>query len=317
MAEIYSGGSKGQRPDYIVKAPEGRGSEGPVIKKCLLSIRIGGELGRTPSPGEVMGLHLPVFREEACLDKVRPPRGGPVEEEPTDSQMGEKARPVQEAHPFVLSEALPVVPSKLVQRILKGEYVDMAEFLKDNAEVERRRLTAGESGQTPRACRREITDFESWMLCFSAYATVVCARYPHKARELWAYQALMIAEHHNCGGRGWLLYDCAFRQQISLLESADFSKVNQSLYATTFLAYGGRGQFCVWCMASDHAQEECALHPNREVPVVQLQDHRLGRLRREEQALGDQRRRRGRRGACYAYNDGRCTTPFCRFEHVC
>ena len=147
--------------------------EGPVIKKCLLSIRIGGELGRTSSPGEVMGLHLPVFREEACLDKARPPQGGPVEEEPTDSHMGEKARPVQEAHLFVLSEALPVVPSKLVQRILKGEYVDMAELLKDNAEVRRRRLAAGESGQTPRACRREIPDFESWMLCFSAYTALV------------------------------------------------------------------------------------------------------------------------------------------------
>ena len=69
-------------------------------------------------------------------------------------------------------------------------------------------------------------------------------------------------------------------------------------------------------MASDHAQEECALHPNREVPVVQLQDHQLGRIRREEQAFGDQRRRRGCRGACYAYNDGRCAIPFCLFEHI-
>ncbi len=92
--------------------------------------------------------------------------------------------------------------------------------------------------------------------------------------------------------------------------------MNQGLYATTFLAYGGRGQFCARCMSSDHAQEECVLHPNREVPVVQLQDSR-GRSRREEHVLGEQRRRRGRRGACYAFNDERCTVPFCRFEHVC
>ncbi len=37
--------------------------------------------------------------------------------------------------PFVLSEALPVVPSKLVRRILRAEYVDMAELLKDNMEA--------------------------------------------------------------------------------------------------------------------------------------------------------------------------------------
>lgn len=40
---------------------------------------------------------------------------------------------------FVLSEALPVVPAKLVRRILKAEYVDMSELLKDNMEAERRR----------------------------------------------------------------------------------------------------------------------------------------------------------------------------------
>ena len=44
--------------------------------------------------------------------------------------------------PFILSEALPVVSAKLVRRILRGEYIDMAELLKDNMEAERRRLSA-------------------------------------------------------------------------------------------------------------------------------------------------------------------------------
>ena len=42
--------------------------------------------------------------------------------------------------PFILSDALPVVPAKLVKCILKPEYVDMAELLKDNMEAERRRM---------------------------------------------------------------------------------------------------------------------------------------------------------------------------------
>ena len=40
---------------------------------------------------------------------------------------------------FVLSEALPAVPAKLVRRILRAEYVHMAELLRDNIEVEQRR----------------------------------------------------------------------------------------------------------------------------------------------------------------------------------
>ena len=52
-------------------------SESPLIKKCPLFHSGSGELGRAPSPGKVMGLHLPDFTEEACLNKVRPLRGGP------------------------------------------------------------------------------------------------------------------------------------------------------------------------------------------------------------------------------------------------
>ena len=34
--------------------------------------------------------------------------------------------------PFILSEGLPLVPHKLVSQIWRGEYVDMAELLRDN-----------------------------------------------------------------------------------------------------------------------------------------------------------------------------------------
>ncbi len=277
----------------------------------------GGGLGSVPPPESIASLSLETFTGAAAGTETEPAggRGGAKDGGAVPPSMTRpEAEPVV-MQPFVLSEALPVVPAKLAHHIRKGEYVEMAELLKDNVEAERRRLAAGESG-TARVSRREVPDFESWLQCFSSYAAIVATQYPHKARELWAYQALMIAEHRKCGGRGWLLYDAAFRQQITSLEGTDFSRVNQGLYATTFLAYGGRGQFCARCMSSDHAQEECALHPNREVPVVQLQDSR-GRSRREEQVLGEQRRRRGRRGACYAFNDGRCAVPFCRFEHVC
>lgn len=61
---------------------------------------------------------------------------------------------VETAQPaFILSEALPIIPAKLVRRILKGEFIDMAELLKDNMEVQRKHyLTEGEQvsrGFTP------------------------------------------------------------------------------------------------------------------------------------------------------------------------
>ena len=81
----------------------------------------------------------------------------------------------QECSPFLLTETLLVVPAKLMRRILKGEYVNMAELLSHNLEVERRRALAdyGESG--PRVGRHEVPDLLSWLKCFSLYAVIVAS----------------------------------------------------------------------------------------------------------------------------------------------
>ncbi len=163
-----------------------------------------------------------------------------------------------------------------------------------------------------RVTRREVPDVLSWLQCFTTYAAVVTARYPEKIRELLAYQAMIISEARRCGGRGWLLYDAAFRQQIRSFETVDFSRINQSLYSTTFLAYGsGRTRFCPDCMMADHAREECALNPNRSLPMVQMREAE-GRPR-----APDPKRRRAKSGPCYAWNDGRCSFRDCRYDHVC
>lgn len=270
-------------------------------------------LGGDPSPDAVAELSLPPLSDPASQEPTLPMPESRRAVSPTNPSGREAGGETKEGAPFIVGEALPVVPGKLVKKILKGEFVDMAELLTDNLEVERRRLATGDTTQGQRPSRREVPDFESWLQCFSAYAAVVCNKYPHKGKELWAYQAMMISEHRKCGGRGWLLYDSAFRQQIASLEAVDFSRINQSLYSTTFLAYGGRGQFCVRCMMSDHGQEDCALHPNRALPMVQFKDFSAGPGRKEESSP----RRRPSRGACFAFNDGKCLSPYCRFDHVC
>ena len=73
------------------------------------------------------------------------------------------------------------------------------------------------------------------------YAAVVASEHPEKVRELFAYQAMMVNEARRCGGRGWLLFDAAFRQQVQSFGTIDFAKINQSLFSTTFLAYGASG----------------------------------------------------------------------------
>ena len=159
-------------------------------------------------------------------------------------------------HSYFKSNTLPLVPVKLVKRILKG---DMAEFLKDNMEVERRRALAEPgTGQSLRAHhpQREVPDVLSWLRCFSIYAAVICSKWPEKKMQLFAYQEMILREARR-GGKGWLMYDSAFRQQITSLDTFDFSTINQSLYSTTCLQLVKKFKACVFCGMSDHKRMAC------------------------------------------------------------
>ena len=86
---------------------------------------------------------------------------------------------------FILREALTVVPAKLVKHILRGEYINMAELLKDNIEAERRRLASTEEGGgLSRGARRGIPNLWSWVHCYSLFAAIICSKYPEKSREM-------------------------------------------------------------------------------------------------------------------------------------
>ena len=59
-----------------------------------------------------------------------------------------------------------------------------------------------------------------------------------------------------------------FRQQAGLSPGLDWSQLNSSLFAVTFLAQqNGRGKTCRFCLETDHSDEECALAPG--APQVQ------------------------------------------------
>ena len=119
--------------------------------------------------------------------------------------------------PFLLSEGLPPVPAKLVGRIIKGDFIDMAELLRDNLEAQQRggwqEIPSSTASGLSRQ-RRKVPDLLSWVQCFGIYTAVVASRYPERIQKLLAYQTLMVREVRRCGGKGWLSYDSYFRQQM-------------------------------------------------------------------------------------------------------
>ena len=107
------------------------------VQKCKVVSHLGAlPLGIEPSQEQMKKFSLPSFGQTALslpkdqVEGVNLQRGEPAHMIKADSNGGDGS-------PFILSEALLVVPPKLVKRIVKGEYVVMAELLNDNMEAER------------------------------------------------------------------------------------------------------------------------------------------------------------------------------------
>ena len=214
-----------------------------------------------PSPADVAALALPVAGDQQLAGVTG--AAGVVAMESggtggaavgTTGGSGQTSRPSTVAtsseeptQPFILSEGLAPVPVKLVTKILKGDFVDMAELLRDNLEAQHRGnlqdASAIDLSQSKRA-RREIPDLLSWVQCFGTCLAEIATKHPDRLWQLLAYQMLVVRKAHRCGGQDWLAYDTTFRQQVVGDEQADWSKLNCSLYAVTFLVQSNKGKSC-------------------------------------------------------------------------
>lgn len=157
--------------------------------------------------------------------------------------------------------------------------------------------------------RREVPDLLSWIQCFGVYASVVCAKTPERLTQLLAYQTMLVREARRCGGGGWQAYDCMFRQQAASSPGTDWSRINGSLFAVTFLTQqNGKGRSCKFCLESDHGAAECAL-----APAGSKTEDQGGSAGEQQRPCRDSRRSKPSssrvRAACYNWNDGGFCAP--------
>ena len=242
-----------------------------------------------------------------------PPGGRAVPLPQKEKVNAEEGAPNQ----YILGEGLPPIPAKLVAKIQRGDYVDMAELLRENMEMACRQAATSTPSDTQKSSRREVPDILSWITCFGMYASVVAEKYPDRVRQLFAYQTMLGRETRRCGGKGWMAYDMMFRQQAASNPKVDWSVLNNSLYSTTFLVHQtNRGRTCQFCLETDHTYANCALAPLTSGQKPQREPYSPMRDYNQD----DRRVCRSRpdnRGPCFAWNEGRCSLPYCRYRHIC
>ena len=189
---------------------------------------------------------------------------------------------------FQLGETLPVVPARIVRRVLRGDFVDMAELTEDNLELELRRGSEADEGKpVPLHKLKSVPDIVAWARSFCLYAGIVVSTHPSKTKDLWAYLAMLLAGAER--GDWWRAYDSRFRQQLPALERADFGKLDQALFTRTMMS------------------------PSPSAPRGAQRGGPASGV--EGRPAPVQKRRKV--AACYAWNDGKpCGSSPCRFSHV-
>ena len=114
----------------------------------------------------------------------------------------------------------------LEDKILRGEYIDLALLLPDNMyqpQTPKLQLRLDDSSLGPLGSpvtmvrkRKPVTDtFQKWLDMYMAYMLVIVAVHPRRALELIKYQQIISRAVTKFKGLAWLSYDQQFRRRAA------------------------------------------------------------------------------------------------------
>ena len=188
-----------------------------------------------------------------CDDLLGPPMGLDLEAGPSTSPSTSQ------------SAALPSVPTKLCQRILRGEFVNLDELLPENLSKQPKEQICWQASSADThapltislpdtTARRKVVDMSSWVQAFTNYAATVLRWAPERAAELMGYQALISQAFQNFQNSAVLAYDREFRALISQSAGRRLDEVDTTLWAMKFT--GQARSSCPRCMIH-HSRDHC------------------------------------------------------------
>ena len=113
--------------------------------------------------------------------------------------------------------------------------------------------------------------------------------HPHLVKSRLAYLALIVSKARRNGGNGWITYDAIFRQIATEDEAVDWTRLDTSLHAATFIAQSSNARsVCIHCSSSDHLPRECALPPLSSTAGYATQSHSGSQPRSPHRTTRDQ-----------------------------
>ena len=158
----------------------------------------------------------------------------------TKAQWKWEGRPPDEL--TFITDGLPPIPTKVVQKIEKGEYVDFTDLLPKKPSTEEPTISElAEEGivvvtqsRHMKGQKKPIQDIATWVEAFLTFATVRNRKYPAHTNDLLAYGALVVRGARDYKGPVWLSYDFQYRRLAAARGNfGDWGKKDVSLWSDT------------------------------------------------------------------------------------
>ena len=140
----------------------------------------------------------------------------------------------------VISEGIPPISVKLVEKIRRWEFIDLAKLLvnQDNQPEESTVVVGGqimvlESQSRSQRKTTAINDILAWCQAFARFMAVLLAAdatTKEQAAGLAAHQHLILQLSKDLGGRQWAKYDCEFREWAAAKNIRVWGDLNMAIY---------------------------------------------------------------------------------------
>ena len=145
------------------------------------------------------------------------------------------------------------VSTTVAAKILSLKFIEMSEVGADDLNPTGR----------PAPPRLPVSDISVWVEKFSTMAAIMVQRFPEKAPELFAYQALIVRCERNYRASQWIAYDRAFRREALAAHDLNWSLPNPRLFQEAFTGRARDIPRCNLCLNDDHTTESCPTNPQR------------------------------------------------------
>ena len=213
-----------------------------------------------------------------------------------------------------------LIPPKLVQRIRRGDYIEMREMLPDAWQAPR------DDHSCCRATRPRrgglVTDILLWTEGYAALVAILATAHPDKIPHFMAYLKTITHASRNFDGVAWASYDAAYRRQAAACSFYDWATIDSALYNEAFTGRARIMPRCRYCLSETHQSTDCAYAPSEETPHTHQPKIPRTTLPPSSFSRTPQDRPGSSGGVelCGLYNrteGNQCNYKFCRYAHIC